>query len=87
MWVVFLGSDYDLIKDIRAVYVSKEDAIEEAAEYAFKNQQFLNKKTKEWFKNRLISKLDDYTIAMVDYSNIDFIIYNHVGITLVPIGD
>ena len=46
MWVVFLGSDYDIIKDIRCVCTSKEGAIEEAAEYAFNNQQSLNKKTK-----------------------------------------
>ena len=87
MWVVFIGNDYDIIKNLRCICTSKEKAIEEAAEYAFNNQQFLNKKTKEWFKDRLISKLNDYTIAMVDFSNVDFIVYNHVGITLVPMGD
>lgn len=87
MWVVFLGSDYDMIRDIRTVYISKEGAIEEAADYAFKNQNFLNKKTKEWFRDRLISKLNDCTIAIVDFSNADFFVYNHVGITLVPMGD
>ena len=87
MWVVFLGNDYDMIKDIRVVCTSKEGAIEEAAEFAFNNQRFLNKKTKEWFKDELIRQLNDYTIAMVDFSGVDFIIYTHVGITLVPIGD
>jgi len=87
MWVVFLGNDYAMIRNILYVCSSKKGSIEKAAEYAFKNQRFSDKKSKEWFKGILISKLRDRTIAIVDFSSADFILYDHVGITLVPMGD
>ena len=87
MWIVFLGRDYDFIYDIRMAFNSKENAINEAAEYAFKNQPKYQKKTKQEFKDELTNKLNKSTIATLDFSHDEYIYYNHVGITLVPVGD